>query len=32
MALKFKQYRYFGADNINNSDVSLANNKITFMN
>ena len=24
MALKFKQYRYFGSDNINNSDVLLA--------
>lgn len=32
MALKFKQYRYFGADNINNSGVSLVNNQITFMN
>ena len=32
MALKFKQYRYFGANDTNNSGVSLVNNQITFMN
>ena len=31
MALKFKQYRYFGVDNAKNKDITLVNGQMNFV-